>query len=86
MAIQRSRKGRLQESKKRRKHGAGRKQPRRKIYIQTRRDGNMMGEESSQEGILQASKERWGYREAGKGDNRQARRNGNMMGKERSQK
>ena len=55
MAIQRSRKGRLQESKKRRKHGAGRKQPRRKIYIQARRDGNMMGEESSQEGILQAS-------------------------------
>ena len=34
----------------------GRKQPRRKIYRQARRDGNMMGEESSQEGILQASK------------------------------
>jgi len=34
----------------------GRKQPRRKIYKQARSDGNMMGEESSQEGILQASK------------------------------
>ena len=35
-----------------------------------------MAEESSQEGRLQASKERWRYKEAEKGDYRQRRRDG----------
>ena len=43
-------------------------------YRQARRDGNMVGEESSQKGRLQASKERWQYRAAKKGYFRQARK------------
>ena len=49
------------------------------------------GVESNQEGRLQASKERWGYREAEKEDCRQAkrdgkaRRDGNLVAEESSQ-
>ena len=42
----------------------------------------MVGEESSQEGRLQASKTRWRYRAAKKGENRQAKREGNIVGVE----
>ena len=45
----------------------------------------MVGEESSQEGRLQASKTRWRYRAAKKGDNREAKREGNMVGVESNQ-
>ena len=41
MVIKRSQKRRLTESKKRWKHGGGREQPRRKIYKQARRDGDI---------------------------------------------
>ena len=42
-----------------------------------------MAEESSQEGRLQASKERWDTKEAEKEDHRQAKRDGNIKKQKR---